>query len=103
MKKYFSFFRIRFIAGLQYRAAAWAGISTQFAWGALSILLFKAFYESSPAAFPMEFSQLSGYIWLRQAFLGLLMLWFVDPEIVESISSGSIVYELCRPTSIYAM
>lgn len=25
MKKYLSFFRIRFIAGLQYRAAAWAG------------------------------------------------------------------------------
>ena len=34
MKKYLSFFRIRFIAGLQYRAAAWAGIATQFAWEA---------------------------------------------------------------------
>ncbi|MBQ7715246.1 MAG: ABC-2 family transporter protein [Clostridia bacterium] len=103
MKKYFSFFRIRFIAGLQYRAAAWAGIATQFAWGFLSILMFKAFYESSPADFPMQFSQLSGYIWLRQAFLGLLMSWFMDGEILESVSSGSIAYELCRPTSIYAM
>lgn len=103
MKKYLSFFRIRFAASLQYRAAAWAGIATQFAWGFLSILMFKAFYETSPADFPMEFSQLSGYIWLRQAFLGLLMSWFMDGEILESISSGSIAYELCRPTDIYGM
>lgn len=31
MRKYISFFRIRFINGLQYRAAAYAGIATQFA------------------------------------------------------------------------
>ncbi|MBR6917576.1 MAG: ABC-2 family transporter protein [Clostridia bacterium] len=103
MRQYLSFFRIRFIAGLQYRAAAWAGISTQFAWGFLSILMFKAFYETSPADFPMEFSALSSYIWLRQALLGLLMSWFMDGEILESVSSGSIAYELCRPTNIYAM
>ncbi|AGI39710.1 hypothetical protein Clst_1656 [Thermoclostridium stercorarium subsp. stercorarium DSM 8532] len=35
MKKYISFFRIRFINGLQYRSAAYAGIMTQFAWGSM--------------------------------------------------------------------
>ena len=63
MKKYLSLFRMRFITGLQYRAAAIAGISTQFAWGFLNILLFKALYETNPSAFPLEFSELSAYIW----------------------------------------
>ena len=35
MKKYLSFFRLRFNTGLQYRAAALAGIVTQFFWGCL--------------------------------------------------------------------
>lgn len=30
MKKYLSFFRMRFLMGLQYRAAAAAGVVTQF-------------------------------------------------------------------------
>lgn len=30
MKKYLSFFRMRLINGLQYRAAAFAGVLTQF-------------------------------------------------------------------------
>lgn len=103
MRKYLSFFRIRFIAGLQYRAAAWAGVATQFAWGFLSIFMFRAFYETDPSAFPMEFSQLSGYIWLQQAFLGMFMAWFFDNEILESVESGAVAYELCRPTSVYWM
>ena len=103
MKKYLSFFRIRFAAGLQYRAAAWAGVSTQFAWGFMTILMFKAFYESSPSAFPMEFSQLSGYIWLQQAFLGMFMAWFFDGDLIQSVESGAIAYELCRPANLYAM
>ena len=39
MKAYLSFFRIRFLAGLQYRTAAWAGIATQFAWGGMNLSL----------------------------------------------------------------
>lgn len=39
MKKYLSFFRIRFLCGLQYRAAALAGVVTQFAWGGMNVLL----------------------------------------------------------------
>ncbi|MGB4658505.1 MAG: hypothetical protein WBI07_04945, partial [Mobilitalea sp.] len=72
-KKYYSYFRMRFIAGLQYRAAALAGIATQFAWGFLTILMYKAFYEVNPEAFPMKFEALSSYIWLQQAFLAMYM------------------------------
>lgn len=103
MKKYLSFFRIRFIAGLQYRAAAWAGIATQFAWGGMTLLMFWAFYQNNTNSFPMPFPALSNYIWMQQAFLAMFMAWFFDTEILDSITSGNIAYELCRPCDIYAM
>jgi len=103
MKKYFSFFKIRFINGFQYRAAAYAGVVTQFAWGFMEILMFKAFYKDNPHSFPMEFSQLSSYIWLQQAFLALFMLWMYDNDIFVSITSGNVAYELTRPLDLYNM
>ena len=68
MKQYLSFFRMRFITGLQYRTAAIAGVSTQFIWGAMEILLFQAFYQADANAFPMSFQALTSYVWLQQAF-----------------------------------
>lgn len=103
MKKYISFFRLRCINGLMYRAAALAGIATQFAWGALGILGFKAFYQADASQFPMTFEALSSYIWLQQAFLALYMVWFLENEIFESIQNGNIAYELCRPIDLYNM
>lgn len=103
MKKYLSFFKIRFMAGLQYRAAAWAGIITQLAWGGMTILMFRAFYQNGENSFPMAFSELSNYIWLQQSFLAMFMAWFFDNDIFESITSGNIAYELCRPCDIYTM
>ena len=101
-KKYLSFFRIRFSCGLQYRVAAYAGIATQFAWGFGEVLLYKAFYATG-ASSPMTLSQMCSYIWMRQAFLGLFMSWYFDPDILEMISSGSVAYELCRPCDLYSM
>lgn len=103
MKQYLSFFRIRFAAGLQYRTAAWAGISTQFFWGIMNILMYQAFYRSGQNAFPMRFEQLTSYIWLQQAFLAMFMTWFYDNEIFGHITGGSIAYELCRPCDLYTM
>ena len=103
MKKYWSFFRIRFIHGLQYRAAALSGMVTQFVWGTMEILLFRAFYEASPENFPMEFQALTTYIWLQQAFLALFMTWFWESQLFESITTGNVAYELCRPVRLYNM
>lgn len=103
VQKYLSFFRMRFVAGLQYRAAALAGIATQFAWGALTILMFKAFYEENPEAFPMTFASVTTYIWLQQAFLALFMTWFFENDIFRTITEGGIAYELCRPVDLYNM
>ena len=103
MKKYLTFFTIRFTTRLQYRAAAAAGMATQFAWGFMNILMFSAFYRANPAAFPMGFDQLASYIWLRQALLALLSSWSLDSETLEMVSSGNIGYELCRPVDLYNM
>lgn len=102
-QKYMSFFRIRFVAGLQYRAAALGGIVTQFIWGFMELLMFKAFYHVNPEAFPMTREALSTYIWLQQALLALFMTWFLENEIFQTITDGGISYELCRPTDLYDM
>ena len=103
MRKYISFFRIRFSMGLQYRTAALAGIVTQFAWGFMEIMIFKAFYEADAAAFPMTLSATASYIWLQQAFLAFFAAWMMENEIFDSVVNGNIAYELCRPIRIYNM
>jgi len=101
MITYLSLFRIRYIAGFQYRAAAFGGMATQFAWGFLLILQFSAFHRNAPDAFPMTLPQIASYIWMQQALLALFMTWFVEHEILASITSGSIAYELARPINLY--
>lgn len=103
MKKYIAFFKLRFTLGLQYRAAAIAGIVTQFVWGFMQIMIYKAFYEADPGSFPMTFSATASYIWLQQAFLALFAAWMMENEIFDSVLNGNIAYELCRPIRIYNM
>lgn len=94
---------MRFIASLQYRAAALGGLATQFAWGFMYLLLFQAFYRSDPSAIPMPMEQLVSYIWLQQAFLVLFTTYSYDNTIIESITGGGIAYEIVRPTSLFTM
>lgn len=101
MKKYLSFFRLRFVMGLQYRTAALAGLVTQFVWGGMLVLAYRAFYRSNPNAFPMSFQATATYVWLQQAFLMLFQPWGFEGDILESISTGGVAYELCRPISLY--
>ena len=103
MKKYWSFFKMRLMACLQYRAAALAGMSTQLVWGGMEILLYRAFWLENPERFPMGMEALSTYIWLQQAFLALFMIWDWDYDILKSVKEGSVAYELLRPTNLYGM
>ena len=101
MKAYFSVFRMRLINGMQYRVAAVAGVATQFFWGFMFIMIYEAFYQSAVKTPPIELSQLVSYIWLQQAFLVFIVLWYRDGEIFNLITSGNIAYELCRPFRLY--
>lgn len=103
MKKYGSFFRLRFVMGLSYRAAAWAGVATQFVWGGMEIAMFRAFYGAEPEHFPMTMDAAVSYVWLQQAFLALFAAWMLEGEVFESIRDGNIVYEMCRPMKLYPM
>lgn len=103
MKKYGSFFRIRFFMGIQYRAAALAGVVTQFAWGFMEIMIYIAFYRTNASAFPMTMASTASYIWLQQAFLVLFMAWLTDYDILDAITEGGVAYELCRPVDLYFM
>lgn len=103
MRKYMAFFRLRFAMGLQYRTAAIAGMITQFFWGGMNILVYRAFYESDAEAFPMTLEATCSYIWLQQAFLVLFAAWLLEHEIFDNIMNGNVAYEMCRPVSIYNM
>lgn len=101
MRVYGSVLKLRLLHGLQYRAAALAGVATQFFWGFISIMVFQAFYENAAQTPPISLTELITYIWLQQAFLVFIMLWFRDNELFDLITSGNIAYELCRPCGIY--
>jgi ABC-2 type transport system permease protein len=94
-------FKLRLLLGMQYRAAALAGVATQFFWGFMLIMIYRAFYLHASGQPPMSLEELASYIWLQQAFLALVALWFRDNELFTLITTGNIAYELCRPADLY--
>jgi ABC-2 type transport system permease protein len=100
MRPYFAIFAARFLIMLQYRAAALAGIATQFWFGAIMIMALSAFYTGAHGSASITLAQAITYIWLGQAFLGLLP-WNVDPEIALMMRTGNVAYERLRPVDTY--
>lgn len=103
MREYYSLFKMRLLKGLQYRVAAFAGVLTQFFWGFMYIMIFEAFYKSTNNPQPISFRELIQVIWLKQAFLVFIMLWFRDNELLNHITNGTIAYELLRPIDLYRL
>ena len=103
MKSYLSYFKLKFKTGLQYRAAAIAGIFTQFFFGFVYISVYVAFYETGSSNLPMTLEETISYVWLGQSFFALIYLWYKDKEILNMIKSGNIAYELARPQDLYFM
>jgi ABC-2 type transport system permease protein len=100
MRPYLAIFAARFLMLLQYRAAALAGIATQFWFGAIMIMALSAFYAGRHGSAPITLAEAITYIWLGQAFLGLLP-WNVDPEIALMMRTGNVAYERLRPVDTY--
>lgn len=103
MTSYISYFRLKFLTGLQYRIAALAGMSTQLFFGFVYVSIYIAFYESGGTNLPMSLNQLVSYVWLNQAFLALIYSFYKDKEIISMIKSGNVCYELARPQDLYFM
>lgn len=91
-------FSARFKAGLQYRAAAWAGVFTQFVFGFARAMILLAFYRISPGGAGMDAAQAVTYVWLGQLFLRLLP--WGDGELDEEVRSGQVAYNLLRPVPL---
>lgn len=102
IRAYFAFFRIRFLALLQYRAAAAAGVLTNWAFGMMRVMVMCAFYASVNRGQPLSLEQSVTYIWIGQMLLGILP-WNVDKDISNSVITGQVAYELTRPIDIYSM
>ena len=103
MRFYLSYFKLRFISSLQYKAAAIAGISTQIFFGLVFIMVYLAFYESGSSNYPMNVNELVSYLWLNQCLFSLVYMFYKDREIFDLIKSGNIAYELVRPKKLYFM
>ena len=101
MRGYLCYFKTKIINGLQYKSAAYAGISTQVFWGFLNCMLFIAFYSHVSANVDISLRDLITYVWLNQAFLKLIYMRVRDSEISDSIKNGAVAYELCRPYDLY--
>jgi ABC-2 type transport system permease protein len=102
VKAYLSFFRARFRALLQYRGAAVGGMVTQFFFGLVIMMIYQAFYRGADASQPLSLRQVTSYVWLGQAFLGMLP-WNVEGEQRAMIRSGAVAYELLRPVRLYSL
>jgi ABC-2 type transport system permease protein len=102
LRPYRAVLSARFRALLQYRGAAIAGFGTQLFWGLIRMMIFTAFYAGAAGSLPMTRENVVAYIWLGQAFLGLLVFG-ADREIVEMIRTGNVAYELLRPVDLYGL
>ena len=100
MKAYVSYLKSEIMAGIQYKAAALAGISTQFFWGVVLIMVYKAFYSYSSIS-SINFRELICYVWLGQAFFSVIYININDSEITSKILNGTVAYELCRPYNLF--
>lgn len=103
MRKYYLFFKLRFAAGVQYRMATVTALTTQLIWGLMECLVYKVIAEAYGNTLPMDYTSIVAYIWLKEALLVLFNTWNADNDIFGMIMSGDIVYELCRPVSVYSM
>ena len=102
MRPYLAILSARYRMLLQYRAAALAGVGTQFFWGFVRIMILGAFYAASDIDPPMAFGIVVTYVWLGQALLGMLP-WNLEPEIEAMVREGNVAFELVRPVDLYSL
>jgi len=100
MRPYLAILSAQFRMLLQYRAAALAGLATQFFWGGIRIMILTAFVESSRSGSPLDVPMVITYVWLGQGFLRTIPMW-ADHQVADMIRTGTVAYEMARPLDLY--
>lgn len=101
VKPYVSLFKMKLIAGLQYRIASLASMTINLFWGLILSTILMLFYTlGEKGNLEMTLSQGITYIWFGQCFINLAH-FSLDSEIYQKVQNGDYVYELCRPLSLY--
>ncbi len=103
-RAYASLFRIRFLEGMQYRLAAWAGGATSILYGLIEITVLVVFYsyaQHREAGFAAGLSlrQVVSYVWIGQILF--LMQLSLEPDLLERIDRGDAAVDMCRPLDFY--
>ena len=116
IRSYLIYFKLRLISNLQYRSAALAGMSTQFFFGFIHIMLYIAFYNNTSSinvptipiisfitgpSTSVTLSQMTTYLWLYQSLYYMFLIRQTDNELLDQIKTGNIAYELCKPLNLY--
>lgn len=107
LKAYRSILRIKFVSMLQFRAAAWAKMSTFVFYGFIHVVLILIFYKygvnsSAGAQAGMTAAQAVSYTWLVQVIAPIFPVMTGDNEIGAKIVNGDVGVELLRPLDLYA-
>ncbi len=107
LKAYLSILRIQTVSMLQYRAAAWARMSTFAFYGFVHVVLILIFYRYGVNAGAgeragMTEAQAVSYTWLTQIVASILPVMGSDSTVRGKIVNGDVGIELCRPLDLYA-
>lgn len=102
-----SILRINIVSMLQFRAAAWAKMTTFVFYGFIHVVLILIFYKyganaSAGADAGMSSQQAVSYTWLVQVIACIFPVMGSDSEIRSKIVNGDVGIELCRPLDLYA-
>lgn len=102
-----SILRIQIASMLQYRAAAWARMSTFAFYGFVHVVLILIFYQYGMNAQAgeqagMSAAQAVSYTWLVQIIACIFPLMGTDSAVRGKIVNGDVGIELCRPLDLYA-
>ena len=100
MRPYLAILTAKLRTLLQYRAAAVAGFACQLFFGWVILMGYRGFYAAVDTPQPMTLAEITSYVWLGQAMLGLLP-WVADPDMRLMMRQGSVAYELLRPVDVY--
>jgi len=100
---YTAAFRAWFHTAMQYRVATLTSFIARLWFGLVYVEIFHALYSNNLIHQPpIGISQAVTYVWLQQALIRLQPV-SCDPEVANSIRTGTIVYDRVRPIDTYTL